>query len=63
MQNVTAISKIKGKTFDDTWKENGKVIEQVHGVVSLDEKTLTVTVEGPTQQGGTFHNLVVFDKP
>ena len=62
MPNVRAVSKIHGRSFRDTWRENGKVIEQVHGVVSLDGKTLTVTVEGPTQQGGTFHNRVVFDK-
>jgi hypothetical protein len=60
--NVQAVSKIKGKTFDDTWRENDKVIEKVHGVLSADGETLTVTVEGPTQQGGTFHNRVVFDK-
>jgi len=62
MENVMATSKIKGKTFDDTWRENGKVIEKVHGVVSSDGKTLTVTVEGPTQQGGIFRNRVVFDR-
>ena len=61
-QNVTAVSKIRGKTFEDTWRENGKVIEQVRGVVSADGKTLTVTVEGPLQQGGSYHNQVVFDK-
>jgi len=62
MQNVVAVSRIKGKTFDDTWTENGKMIEKVHGVVSPDGRTLTVTVEGPTPQGGTFHNRVVFDR-
>jgi hypothetical protein len=62
MGNVKAVSKIKGRTFDDTWRENGKVIEKVHGEVSSDGKTLTVTVEGPVQSGGTFHNRVVFDR-
>lgn len=62
MENVRAVSKIEGLTFGDIWRENGKVIEKVHGQLSSDEKTLTVTVEGPTQQGGTFHNRVVFDK-
>jgi hypothetical protein len=60
--NAKVVSKIKGKTFDDTWTDNGKVIEKVHGEVSSDGKTLTVTVDGATQQGGTFHNRVVFDK-
>jgi hypothetical protein len=62
MENVTAISKIKGKTFVDTWRESGKVIEKVRGFVSADGKTLTVRVEGPLPQGGTFRNQVVFDK-
>jgi len=62
MANFKTVSKIKGKTFDDTWRENGKVIETVHGSVSPDGKTLTVTVDGPLQQGGRFHNQVVFDK-
>src|SRR5205085_441555 len=29
-ENATATSKIRGKTFDDTWKQNGKIIEKVH---------------------------------
>jgi len=62
MENVTAVSKIRGRAFDDTWRESGKVIEKVHGELSADGKTLTITVEGPTQQGGTFRNRVVFDK-
>jgi len=62
MANVTAVSKINGNTFDDTWRGNGKVIEQVHSVVSPDGKTLTVTVGGTLPQAGTFHNQVAFDK-
>lgn len=61
-ENVTAISKVRGRTFDDTWKENGKIIEKVHGVVSSDGKTLTIKVEGPVTQGGTFHNHLIFEK-
>jgi hypothetical protein len=62
LQNVTAVSKIHGKTFDDTWRQNGKVIEKVHGAVSSDGRTLTIHVQGPARQGGTFRNRVVFDK-
>jgi hypothetical protein len=62
MQNVTATSSIKGQVFDDIWMENGTVIEKVHGVLSPDGKTMTVTVEGPLPRGGAFHNKVVFDK-
>jgi len=62
MANVRVVSMIHGRSFRDTWRENDKVIELVHGEVSLDGKTLTVTVTGPSRQGGTFHNHVVFDK-
>jgi len=62
LANVKAVSRIRGRSFRDIWRADGKVIEKVHGVVSSDGQTLTVTVEGPTQQGGAFHNRVVFDK-
>jgi hypothetical protein len=62
MPNVKAVSKIRGRTFDDTWTQDGKVIEKVRGALSRDGKTLTVTVEGPLQPSGTFKNRVVFDK-
>jgi hypothetical protein len=62
MANVTAVSKIRGRTFDDTWRENGKVIEKVHGVLSSDGRFLTVSVHGTDRQGRAFHNRVVFEK-
>ena len=62
MTNVKTVSKIQGRTFEDTWRQDGKVIEKVRGAVSQDGKTLTVDVEGPSSQGGSFHNSVVFDK-
>jgi hypothetical protein len=62
MENATATSKIRGKTFDDTWKQNGKIIEDVHGVVSSDGRTLTITVDGTDRQGRTFHYHLIFEK-
>lgn len=62
MGNVKAVSRIRGRMFDDTWRENGTVIETVHGEVSAAGRTLTVSVEGPTPRGGTFRNRVVFDR-
>jgi hypothetical protein len=62
VEAATVVSKIEGDTFHDTWKRDGKVIERVHGAVSPDGKKLTIRVEGPTKQGGTFHNRLQFDK-
>jgi hypothetical protein len=62
MNNVTAVSKIQGKTFDDTWRENGKVVEKVRGVLSSDRRSLAVSVEGTASQGRAFHNHLVFEK-
>ena len=62
MGNVTATSRIQGRVLDDTWKENGKIIEQVHGVVSPDARTLTITVDGTDKQGQAFHNRLRFDR-
>jgi hypothetical protein len=62
MKNVTAVSKLQGNTFDDTWRESGKIIEKVQGVVSSDGKSLTVSVEGTDRQGRAFHNHLVFEK-
>ncbi len=50
MENATAASKIKGKTFHDAWKQNGRVIEDVRGVVLADGTTLTTTVDGKDRQ-------------
>jgi hypothetical protein len=54
IENVAATSKIHGKTFHDVWKQNGSVIENVHGVASPDRRTLTITVDGTDRQGHTF---------
>jgi hypothetical protein len=61
MENVTATSKIRGNTFDDTWKQNGKIIEKARGVVSSDGGTVTVTVDG-TESGRTFRHHLIFEK-
>lgn len=60
MSGVEAVSRIRGRTFEDTWFENGRVIERVRGRLSRDGRTLTVDVEGPLPGGGVFRNRVVF---
>jgi hypothetical protein len=62
MENATATSKIQVRTFHDIWKQNGKVIEDVHGVVSPDGKTLKTTVHATDKQGRPYHNELTFDR-
>jgi hypothetical protein len=62
MEGATATLKIRGRTFDDTWEQNGRVIEKVHGIVSSDGRTLTISVDGTDGQGRAFHNRLVFDR-
>ena len=62
MGKVTATSKIEGREFRDTWKANGNVIEQVHGVVSADGTTLTITVDGTDPHGRAYRNQLTFEK-
>jgi hypothetical protein len=62
MGDVRAVSKIRGRMFEDTWMEGGRVIEHVRGMLSRDGKTLTVDVRGPLPGGGEFRNRVVFER-
>jgi hypothetical protein len=62
MENVTATSKIRGKIFDDIWKQNGRIIERVHGVMPSDRRNLTITVDGTDRRDSTIHNNLVFER-
>jgi len=62
MENATATSRIEGRALHDIWKQNGKVIEDVHGVVSPDGKTLRVTVDGTGKQRRSYHNEWTFER-
>ena len=62
MENTVTTSKIQGRTFHDIWKQNGKLIEDVHGVVSPDGTTLKTTVDGTNKQGHSYHNELTFDR-
>ena len=53
IENLTATSKIQGRTFHDIWKQNGKVIE---------DGTLRTTVDGTDSQDHRYHNELTFDK-
>ncbi|MCS7043680.1 MAG: hypothetical protein NZR01_12915 [Bryobacteraceae bacterium] len=62
MQGVEAVSRIRGRVMEDTWFQDGRMIEKVRGRISRDGRTLTVDVEGPLPGGGTFRNQVVFER-
>ncbi len=62
MDSASVTSIIQGRSFHDIWKQNGKVTEDVHGVVSSDGRTLTTAVDGTDQQGRTYHNHLTFEK-
>jgi hypothetical protein len=62
MENATATSKIRGRRFHDIWKQNGKVIEDVLGVVLPDGKTLRISVDATDKQGRPYHNELAFEK-
>jgi len=59
---VSAVSKIRGNTINDTWKRNGRVIEKVHAAVSRGGKTLKIRVDGTDVEGRAFHNRLTFEK-
>lgn len=62
MSDVRAVSRIRGRAFQDTWMQGGKIIEHVRARLSPDGKILTVDVHGPLPNGGQFRNQVVFER-
>ena len=61
-KNITAVSRIKGKAFRDTWRDGGKIIEKVHGALFSDGKALSITVDGTDGQGHSYQNQLTFEK-
>jgi hypothetical protein len=62
LENGTIISKIKGRTQDDTIKVNGKIVQTVHSVLSPDGKTVTATTDITDNQGHHTHHVEVLEK-
>jgi len=63
MEDATAISKVQGRAFHDVWKQHGRTIEDVRGVVSSDRRTLTITVDATDKQDRPVHNNLTFEEP
>ena len=60
--DTTVAKKIDANTWDFQLKKDGKVIGQVHRVVSADGKTLTVQNSGAKLSGATGEETLVFDR-
>lgn len=59
---ATLAKKIDANTWDFDLKKDGKVIGQVHRVVSADGKTLTIHNTGMQLSGVTGDETLVFDR-
>jgi len=62
VENASDVSKVHRRTFHDTWKQNGKVIGDLRGVVSEDGRILKIAVAATDQQNRPIHNNVTFPK-
>jgi len=62
MENGTITSKIQGRTWDDTLKVKGKIVQTVHAVIAPDGKTETGTIDATDEQGRPIHNVLLFER-
>jgi hypothetical protein len=60
--DTTLAKKIDANTWDFDLKKDGKVVGQVHRIVSADGKTLTVHNTGVQLSGAKGDETLVFDK-
>jgi hypothetical protein len=62
IENGTIISKLQGRTVEETMKVGGKTVQTVHAVLSPDGKTIRATIDGTDNQGRHRHGVEVYDK-
>jgi len=60
--DTVSVIKIDGRTLERRDKKNGHVVATLRATVSGDGKTMTVVQKGPTPQGGTYTNTLVYDR-
>ena len=60
--DTVSMKRIDDRTFENTLKQHGKVVETVHNVVSKDGKTMTITLKGSSASGQPYTNVMVWDK-
>jgi hypothetical protein len=62
MADTVSLKRRDARTTERTDKKGGKVVQVLTRVVSVDGKTMTVTLKGTNPQGQAVNNVIVFDK-
>jgi len=60
--DMVSLKRVDANTSERIDKKGGKVVQTFRRVVSMDGKTMTVTIKGTNAQGQTMNNVVVFEK-
>ena len=56
------LKRVDANTITSVQKKNGKAIGTTTRTVSADGKVMTLTSEGKSAKGESFHNVMVFDR-
>jgi len=60
--DMASPKRIDDNSYENIWKKGGKTTITAKGVVSKDDKTLTVTLTGTDSQGRTVNSTAVYNK-
>jgi hypothetical protein len=60
--NSIAMKRVDDFTVNSTTSKDGKIVSNATRVVSKDSKELRITVKGTDDKGGSFTNILVFDR-
>ena len=60
--DTLTLKRVDANTITSVQKKNGKAIGTTTRTVSADGKVMTLTSEGKSAKGVSFHNVMVFDR-
>ena len=60
--DTLTLKRVDANTITSVQKKNGKAIGTTTRTVSADGKVMTLTSEGKSAKGESFHNVMVFDR-
>ena len=60
--DTLTLKRVDANTITSVQKRNGKAIGTTTRTVSADGKVMTLTSEGKSAKGESFHNVMVFDR-